>query len=318
MTAVGKTNYSSQVNTLFERQLSNWPTVTRNYDALSRVSTRTLSVGGSKIVLQFNPERIRSSAASVDKASLKARKCFLCCENQPAEQERIMWHDVYKIQVNPYPIFPRHLTIASTTHTPQLIAGRIGHMLDLAFDLPDYVLFYNGPKCGASAPDHMHFQAGNKGFMPIIDEVAKATCRTVLTQGSCTLSLVDCLARRLFLITAREVADAQAVFEALQRVMPVGDGEQEPMQNLLCWHDGSQYHIMVFPRVRHRPSCYGSGERQFTLSPASVDMGGVIAVPVERDFRNLTAAIVQSIFDELCAGEAYVNEVISKLNHCQD
>lgn len=318
MTPVDNKDYSTQVKALFERQLANWPTVTRNYDALQRVSTRTLSVGGSKVVLQFNPERIRSSAASVDKAALKARKCFLCCENQPAEQEKIMWHDLYKIQVNPYPIFPRHLTIASVVHTPQLIGGRIGHMLRLAADLPDYVLFYNGPKCGASAPDHMHFQAGNKGFMPIVDEVAVAARRTVFSTGTCTVSLVDSLARRLFIVDAADAADAEKAFDLLQKAMPLTDGDQEPMQNILCWHDGSQFHIMVFPRVRHRPSCYGAGEGQFTLSPASVDLGGVMAVPVERDFSNLTPAIVQMMFDELCAGEAYAEDVISKLNCYQD
>lgn len=314
MNANGKIDYTQQVKALFVRQLSDWATVRTNFDALTRVSTRTFCVGGSKIVLQFNPERIRSSAASVDKASLKARKCFLCCENQPAEQEKILWHDAYKIQVNPYPIFPRHLTIASMTHTPQLIAGRIGHMLDLAADLTDYVLFYNGPKCGASAPDHMHFQAGNKGFMPVVDEVAAANRQEVYSKDSCTVSYVDSLARRLFVIDADEAVDAQVAFEALQQAMRKGDDEQEPMQNLLCWHEGGQYHIMVFPRVRHRPSCYGQGEGQFTLSPASVDMGGVIAVPVERDFRNLTPEIVQSVFDELCADDAYAQEIISKLN----
>ena len=318
MTPADNSDYSMQVRALFERQLGNWPTVMRNYDALQRVSTRTLSVGGSKVVLQFNPERIRSSAASVDKAALKARKCFLCCENQPAEQEKIMWHDIYKIQVNPYPIFPRHLTIASAVHTPQLIGGRIGHMLKLAADLPDYVLFYNGPKCGASAPDHMHFQAGNKGFMPIVDEVAAASRRTVLLMGSCMVSIVNSLARRLFIAEAAEAADAEKAFDMLQKAMPVADGDQEPMQNILCWHDGSLFHIMVFPRVRHRPSCYGSGEGQFTLSPASVDMGGVMAVPVERDFRNLTPAVVQSMFDELCAGKAYVDDVVNKLKCYQD
>lgn len=303
-------NYSDETDSLISRQLLNWPLVARNYAALEHVSTRTLAVGGSRVVLQFNPERIRSSAASVDAASLKARKCFLCSENQPREQEMIDWHGLYKIQVNPYPIFPRHLTIACLRHTPQLIAGRIGHMLRLAADLPKFVLFYNGPRCGASAPDHMHFQAGNKGFMPLVDEAADAPRHRVTELADCTLDLVDTLGRRLFIIDSGSVESAEAVFGLLQQAMPVPEGDSEPMQNLLCWHAGGQYHLIVFPRIRHRPSCYGQGEGQFTLSPASVDMGGVMAVPVERDFKALTPAIVASIFDELCVTAGGADEII--------
>ena len=210
-------NYSDETDSLISRQLLNWPLVARNYAALEHVSTRTLAVGGSRVVLQFNPERIRSSAASVDVASLKARKCFLCSENQPREQEMIDWHGLYKIQVNPYPIFPRHLTIACLRHTPQLIAGRIGHMLRLAADLPKFVLFYNGPRCGASAPDHMHFQAGNKGFMPLVDEAADAPRHRVTELADCTLDLVDTLGRRFFIIDSGSVESAEAVFGQIGR-----------------------------------------------------------------------------------------------------
>ena len=161
-------DYSKVIDRLITRQMRDWDVAGANYAALSHVATRTLQLDEATITLQFNPERRRSSAAAIDKKSLARRQCFLCTENQPARQKAILWGDHYKIQVNPYPIFKRHLTIADLRHMPQRIADRVGDMLQLAKDLPDFVVFYNGPQCGASAPDHAHFQAG-----------ARARCRCV-------------------------------------------------------------------------------------------------------------------------------------------
>lgn len=313
---------SQQVDELLERQLRDWDTVARNYDALSRVRTRELQLtDGStgcttRIVLQFNPERIRSSAAKVDAAALKARKCFLCDENQPAEQELIDWHGRYKIQVNPYPIFPRHLTIACRQHTPQLIGGRIPDMIALAHDLPGWVLFYNGPRCGASAPDHMHFQAGNADFLPALQEMEPAPLKAIHSTPQASIALVQGLSRPIFLISSYSDATAAAYFECLQQAMPLLDGDPEPMQNILCWAEGELVRIAVFPRRKHRPACYGSGVGQFTLSPASVDMGGVWAVPVERDYNALTAAVVEGMLQELCSTPQEIQEIINRLDFC--
>ncbi len=168
-------NYSKAVDRLIFRQLRDWDVAGRNYAALAGVTTRRIVLGESAVVLQFNPERRRSSAAAIDGKSLAGRKCFLCSENQPVKQKAVLWGDHYKIQVNPYPIFKRHLTIADLSHEPQRIADRVGDMLSLAKDLPDFVVFYNGPQCGASAPDHAHFQAGAKGELPLCDELSHAT-----------------------------------------------------------------------------------------------------------------------------------------------
>ncbi len=306
-------DYSKLVNALIERQLTGWDVAKKNYGALSRCRLRSLRVGQSSIVLQFNPERIRSSAAKVDAASLKARKCFLCSENQPVEQEKIVWNGKYKIQLNPYPIFPLHLTISELRHTAQRIEGRMGHMLDLAHDLPDFVLFYNGPKCGASAPDHMHFQAGNKGFMPYCDEVLGSKLSVIDNNAYGSLALSQGLGRLSFLITATTASRAQQLYDALYRAMPTKEGDPEPMHNILCWWQQGRYYIAVFPRRKHRPACYGSGEGQFLLSPASVDMGGVWAVPVEKDFNALTAGDVQSMLDELCMTTDDAINIIQRL-----
>lgn len=314
-----------QVLDLIDRQLDNWKTVTDNYAALGRVSLRGFQLNErSEVVLQYNPERKRSSGAKMDAASIKARKCFLCSENQPLEQETIEWEGRYKIQVNPYPIFPSHLTISAMEHTPQSIEGRrIDDMLNLAHELSEFVLFYNGPRCGASAPDHMHFQAGNKGFMPLCDEVMDPSLWTpehqLLSSKEGFLGYTSALGRNLFFIKASERVVASILFAKLQLAMLLAseDYDNEPMQNVLCWSadEDGDYCVVVFPRSKHRPDCYGDGDGQMLISPASVDMGGVWAVPVEKDYNAITVGQVQAIYDELCMDNAGMVKIIETLIH---
>lgn len=165
------TNISTKTKQLIRTQLQDWPLAKNNYDGLQKVITRdVLLPGGSTVQVQFNPERIRSSAAKVDAKSIQERACFLCAENRPPQQQGLAFDDDYTILINPFPIFPEHLTIPHNSHTDQLIAPYFGTMLSLAKELEGFTLFYNGPKCGASAPDHFHFQAGTKGFMPIEED----------------------------------------------------------------------------------------------------------------------------------------------------
>ena len=312
-----------QVLDLIDRQLTEWNMVRDNYAALSSVRMRGFELNDRcEVVMQYNPERKRSSGAKVDAASLKARKCFLCSENQPVEQEAIEWEGRYKIQVNPYPIFPSHLTISALEHTPQSVSGpRIDDMLNLAGELTEFVLFYNGPRCGASAPDHMHLQAGNKGFMPLCDEVMDMMLwpmeQRLLDSKEGFLGFTSALGRNLFFIKASERVVASLLFAKLQLAMLLASDnlDEEPMQNILCWkadYDGD-YCIVVFPRSKHRPDCYGEGEGQFLISPASVDMGGVWAIPVEKDFDAITVEQVQAIYDELCLDNAGMVRIIEIL-----
>lgn len=156
-------------------QRAEWPLAARNFDALDGVEVRSIAMPGMDIKVQFNPARIVSSGAKVDARSLAERPCFLCGKNRPAEQRGIDWRG-YTVLVNPFPIFPRHLTIPAVGHTPQRIQGRVADMLALAAELPGYTVFYNGPRCGASAPDHMHFQAGNSDFLPIWQRLTPRRC----------------------------------------------------------------------------------------------------------------------------------------------
>ncbi len=295
-------DYSRVIDRLIARQLHDWDVASANYGALAGTLTRTLSVGESTITLQFNPERRRSSAALLDQRSLARRECFLCSEHQPPKQKAVLWGDHYKIQVNPYPIFNRHLTIADLRHVPQRLSGRLGDMLELAKDLPDFVVFYNGPQCGASAPDHAHFQAGAKGEMPLPDEMAYATTHLLADGDEGFIGYVDVLGRSLFTIETLTQRAAERYARRLLDLLPVPQGATEPMVNVLCWWDQTcrMWHMVVFPRRKHRPACYGEGEGRLLLSPGAVDMGGLWAVPERKDFESLTAGQIQALYDELC------------------
>lgn len=307
---------SEQIDALIDRQLRQWPLVRDNYAALEQAALRSVSLAHTEVILQHNPERRRSSAARVDAASLAARPCFLCREHQPVEQETVEWGGAYKIQVNPYPIFPSHLTIAALEHTPQrLLPRRIDHMLRLAELLPDWVLFYNGPQCGASAPDHMHFQAGCKGFLPLCDEVLDPALwpddERIEATGDGFIGMTQRLDRPLFFIRCerRELAGFYLARLQLAMMQACGSGD-EPMQNILCWHDDDYSNVVVFPRRKHRPDCYGEGEGQLLLSPASVDLGGVWACASRRDYDTLSARQLQALYDELCADNATLVRII--------
>lgn len=309
-------NYSGVVNKLISRQLRDWDLAGRNYSALGSVATRSLSLGEATVTLQFNPERRRSSSAAIDKVSVACRECFLCSENQPVKQKAVLWGDHYKIQVNPYPIFKRHLTIADLHHVPQRVTDRVGDMLSLASALPDFVIFYNGPRCGASAPDHAHFQAGAKGEMPLCDEVLHATTHLLADGDEGFIGFIDTLGRSLFTIETMTQRTAERYALRLLDLLPVPDGADEPMVNILCWWNRTdrQWFVVIFPRCKHRPDCYGEGEDKLLLSPGAVDMGGLWAVPERKDFDALTPDMIQALYNELCLSRSDLAHVINNYN----
>ena len=326
-------NLSETVVRLFSHQLATWPEVRRRYASLPQALTRELRLHGATYRLQHNPDRVRSSAARVDRQSIAARPCFLCLQNRPKEQLRLGVLGRYEVLVNPYPIFPQHLTIVATEHCPQAIdaaaqgsCGRdrfapLRDLLLLAQALPDYTLFYNGPRSGASAPDHLHFQAGTRGVMPIehdwrgrvketwtaddegrwqaVDDEARRTY-----SGAC-LHHLDDAPRHALVVEATDVDAAIRLFACIYRDLQGGgesvESDEEPMLNLLARHEGGRWLLFVFPRKAHRPTCYSiEGEGRMLISPASVDLGGLFVLPVEVDFRRMDAAKLEEILWEVC------------------
>ncbi len=290
-----------KIDGFFEQQLNGWDLAGKNYAGLQKVHKRYVALDDEvSIGIQFNPERIYSSAAKVDDKSIRERKCFLCQENLPVQQRWLEFGEEYLILVNPFPIFPRHLTIPVKEHTDQRIAGRMGDMLDLACELDDFIVFYNGPKCGASAPDHFHFQAGNKGFMPLENDFEKFVKTVVDTINGVELLQLENYYRTCLVL---EGADRDALvgsFNGLLDRFPVSPDEDEPMLNILVSRNADKWRIFVFPRKLHRPSQYfNEGEERILLSPASVDLGGVLITPREEDYNKLDARIIKDIFEQV-------------------
>lgn len=296
---------ASRAKALLAQQKQNWPLLTGGYKSLETVQTRTFHFDNCTIKVQFNPGRIVSSSAKVDEKSIKERKCFLCYKNLPNEQRGILYGSSYIVLCNPFPIFPEHFTLPNVEHLPQLIDDSISEMLNFSRDLQKYyTVFYNGPKCGASAPDHLHFQAGDKGFMPIDSEYNDIKLKygeELFSSENLSVYAVDKYLRRFF---SFESANKESVLKAfdlfysvLEKIYPAGE---EPMMNVLSSYEDNKWRVVVFPRAKHRPSYYfAEGDENILLSPASVDMGGVLITPLEKDFVKITHDNITDIFRQV-------------------
>lgn len=304
----GLTNQA--VYDLINRQLAVWQQASDNYTALAGVGVKEIVVDGFPVKVQFNPARITSSAAKVDPKTIKERKCFLCAANRPAIQEGLPFigkKTEYSVLINPFPIFPKHLTVPDVNHVNQTIEGeyeRFEDMLTLAETLDEFLFFYNGPKCGASAPDHMHFQGGNKGFLPVEYNYAGLQKTLIVDGEGAKVYAIENYMRGMMAIEATDKLAAVAQFRKLYNCLEVKEGEWEPMLNLLSWavkEDGqTKYISLIYLREKHRPSHYfAEGDANILLSPASVDMGGVFITPLEKDFNKITVKELSEIVDEL-------------------
>lgn len=302
------------VNELLDEQLTSWDTARTNYEALQEVESKVLDVDGHTFRVQFNPARIRSSAAKVDPKSIQERKCFLCKDNLPAAQKGLKFGEGYTVLVNPFPIFPQHLTIPAVEHKDQLIRNRFVHMLELAESLSGFVLFYNGPKCGASAPDHAHFQAGNKGFLPLESEWRSAAGEAFYSKEGTALYALKEYPAPMLVLTSDSMQKASGLFDQIYMLLDKGM-EVEPMMNLLAWYEDGQWVVCIIPRTLHRPACYfAEGVENLLISPASVDLGGVFITPLEKDFEKITSQDIRNILQEVCLKVSGLNELVNELN----
>ncbi|MFR9166123.1 MAG: DUF4922 domain-containing protein [Dysgonomonas sp.] len=305
---------SKDIDKLLDEQLNEWDLAKGNFDALQRVETKDFPFGGFSVRVQFNPARIQSTAAKVDTKSIKERKCFLCPQNLPEVQRGLAFGEGYQVLVNPYPIFPKHYTIPTFDHVDQLILDRYGDMLDLAKDLDEFSIFYNGPKCGASAPDHAHFQAGNKGFMPIEKDVKSIQKELVYETSDLKVYALREYLRNAFLLESANKESLVGFFKKLYSLLEIKEGEKEPMMNLITWYENGKWESCVFPRENHRPKCFfAEGDKNLLISPASVDMGGVFITPQEKDFRKITADDIKAILEEVCLPNDKMEKIVSEL-----
>lgn len=320
------------IDKFIQDQLSTWPMVSENFRALKGVSSRIIPVGGLDTVIQYNPARIRSSNAKIDPESLKARPCFLCQSNRPAEQKEVVFEGRkgrnYFITVNPYPIFAGHLVISSSVHTDQTIYKRFVDMLDLAAKLSGDVISYNGPHSGASAPDHMHFQAFPKGNVPL--EIAVDRCLDSADRDTDDdLKYLTCVqeaelyhyrkfASGLFAIKGRTSKSVAKLFYRLIDCAPIKNGEYEPQINCITWHSGKEYRAIVMLRGNHwSHHYYSTGEDHLLMSPGCVDVAGFYVIPQIEDYNKLNTKLLTELMQEVMIDKETEKDVIGRLTRTQ-
>ena len=303
-------DFSSAADHLFHSQLSNWELMRKNYKALEKVQLKSFWFDGFKLKVQYNPERIKSTSAEVDENSVANRKCFLCSENLPAEQKGILLDDNYVLLCNPYPIIEKHFTVASVSHQPQRISDCFSDFLKISKLLsPGYTIIYNGPACGASAPDHLHFQAVTKQFIPVEDDIQQMKNdfgKVLIENEITTTSSINDGLRKIILIESKDILSIEKTFRRIFREYEsLSSSNSEPMMNLICSYDSEfGWTIIIFLRRKHRPECFYEDEpERLLISPAAIDLGGLVVTPRENDFIRTDKELLEKIFNEVSLDE---------------
>lgn len=324
----GKLSFTAgdSLHRFFNRQLERWDIVRQRYAGLQNVKTRDIG----ELRLQYNPARIVSTGASIDKQTLAERPCFLCKENRPAEQisKPLLWKNEeqeMEMLVNPYPILPEHFTIPLLRHEPQAIYNHFHTIHQLLHQHPKLMVFYNGPYCGASAPDHLHLQAGTSGMVPLqtmMPRMMRTLQPITTTSDGDSISLLKDYVVPAFLIRSRHGETERRLFRRLYRAIaqavpvPYADAssDAEPMMNIVAWRLGEEQVTVVFPRRKHRPDCYFiQGDQRITVSPGALDMAGLIITPRQEDFNKLTADSARDILREVSITDADAESIIEAL-----
>ena len=298
----------------FNRQLQVWEEVRQRYRDLERVETRELVADTFTMMAQWNPARIASTGAKIDAKSIAERPCFLCAKNRPKEQMHRRVDGLYELLVNPFPILPVHLTIPTLRHRSQRILPMYGELLQLAQRNSDLTLLYNGPHCGASAPDHAHLQAVSTGILPLQRSWARLSrnlTEVVKTSDDDGIWLLADYPATAFVIKTHDVETGEQLFKRLYKCLPPSADNSEPMMNIIAWTTENGLVSVVLPRRKHRPTCYtAEGDAQYIISPGAVDMGGLIITPREQDFRRLTPELILDIYRELTLAPEQVEQVV--------
>lgn len=309
----------SSISRFFNRQLEVWTDARHRFRDLKHVETRQFS---DQLKLQWNPARIVSTGAKIDKKTLGERPCFLCDKNRPKEQMSKQIDEKFHLLVNPFPILPVHFTIPARKHQPQLIYKNYGEMHRFISLHSDLMVFYNGPKCGASAPDHLHFQAGTNGILPLQtnwQRLSRNLTDIISLNDEEKISVVRDFIVPAFVIISKSAESDESLFRRLYKAMPQRGDETEPMMNIISWRKGEEFISVVIPREKHRPEAYfAEGDAQFVVSPGALDMSGLIITPREEDFRKLTEEKALSLLQECGVSEEKMNAIIAKLKASKD
>ena len=309
----------SSISRFFNRQMEKWADARHRFRDLKHVETHQLS---DQLKVQWNPARIVSTGANIDKKTLGDRPCFLCDKNRPKEQISKQIDERFLLLVNPFPILPVHFTIPARKHQPQSIYKNYGEMHRFLSLHSELMVFYNGPKCGASAPDHLHFQAGTSGILPLQanwQRLSRNLTDIISLNDDEKIALIHDFVVPAFVIISKSEDSDEALFQRLYKSMPVRGDETEPMMNIIAWRKGDEYISVVIPREKHRPEAYfAEGDAQMMVSPGALDMSGLIITPREEDFRKLTEESATAILQECGVSTDKMNSIVTKLKASKD
>ena len=304
----------SSISRFFNRQLEKWDDARHRFRDLKHVETKKLS---EEVRLQFNPARIVSTGAKIDKKTLGERPCFLCDKNRPKEQMSQQIDERFHLLVNPFPILPVHFTIPARKHQPQAIYKNYGEMHRFLSLHSELMVFYNGPKCGASAPDHLHFQAGTSGILPLQtnwQRLSRNLTDIISLNDEEKIAVVRDFIVPAFVIISKSEESDETLFHRLYKSMPMRGDETEPMMNIIAWRKEDEYISVVIPREKHRPEAYfAEGDAQVMVSPGALDMSGLIITPREEDFHKLTEESATTILQECGISTEKMNGIVTKL-----
>lgn len=313
----GKENLPRLCIELLSRQKKAWKDLREGYELLAQVKERDLSCRGFSVRLQYNPGRIKSSTAAVDKKNEKERRCFLCLDHLPEDQKGILYRKDYLILCNPMPVFPYHFTVSHVNHRLQSISENIESFLQLMTDFGSgWVVLYNGPKCGASAPDHLHFQIAPSGQMPIENEIQEEKRLTLMRKMDGVLIYrMKNLGREATILSGDDPKSLETVLKNyLDSMKQVLLTEEEPMVNIAGFQEKRKWLLVIFPRRKHRPAAFfKEGKARKVVSPGAIDMGGLLITPVEKDFERLTDTAVKGIYREVSLGKKSVEKTVEAM-----
>lgn len=328
---------SDEVEAFFQSEMQQWEEAAQRYKDLENVQQRLLPAGETTLQVQWNPARIVSTGAKIDKQTLSKRPCFLCAQNRPKEQHRLTAEKHLQILVNPFPILPQHFTLPSHRHTPQCLFNFLPTLQELAWNMPRQIVFYNGALCGASCPDHMHLQAGSRGIVPLeknwshyeshlrkiypLDWQQEAEMEESGNNlKQCGIYLIENYVCPVFVVRSQPSDTKGRLLKTLLEALPVTEGEKEPRMNIITWRQkgtAGQEDVLIsllFPRSKHRPLCYQEeGEKQLLISPGALDMGGLLITPRKEDFERITPEQAASILREVSLGQEEMQKVLDRL-----
>ena len=314
---VAGTEGDGSLQRFFDRQIEKWDAVRYRFHELQDVRERELPLGDYSVEVQFNPARIVSTGAKIDKKAIAKRPCFLCAKNRPKEQMTKTVDEKFELLVNPFPILPVHFTIPLRRHEPQRILPNYREIHKLLTRYPELMVFYNGPKCGASAPDHMHFQAGTSGVLPMQQSWQRLSrnLETICTidDNNCISVVSDYPCPALLIRSRSEQTDGE-LFRIIYDALPWQADDAEPMMNIVAWREGDDFLSVVFPRKKHRPDCYyADGDEKMLVSPGALDMAGLTIIPRAEDFKRITPNQIRDIIEEVSLSDEQFKEVIAKI-----